>query len=131
MLFAEDYHVFLKQHARPGDFIYLDPPYMPISQYSDFKRYTKKQFRENDQHVLAQIETCLQAVTPLDRHPSPQELHRLRRQLIRPVAPQRGERRSADIKMLWSGERRAEARDPQDEGGPLAWAARRTGRRAW
>ena len=54
-LFAEDYHIFLKQHARPGDFIYLDPPYMPISQYSDFKRYTKKQFRENDQHILAQI----------------------------------------------------------------------------
>ena len=54
-LFAEDYHVFLKQHARPGDFIYLDPPYMPISQYSDFKRYTKKQFRENDQHILAQV----------------------------------------------------------------------------
>ncbi|HYT46299.1 MAG TPA: Dam family site-specific DNA-(adenine-N6)-methyltransferase [Methylomirabilota bacterium] len=54
-LFAEDYYVFLKQHARPGDFIYLDPPYMPISQYSDFKRYTKKQFRENDQHILAQV----------------------------------------------------------------------------
>jgi DNA adenine methylase len=54
-LFAEDYHTFLKRHARPGDFIYLDPPYIPISQYSDFKRYTKKQFRENDQRVLAQV----------------------------------------------------------------------------
>jgi DNA adenine methylase len=54
-LFAENYHPFLKQYARPGDFIYLDPPYMPISQYSDFKRYTKEQFRENDQHLLAQL----------------------------------------------------------------------------
>jgi DNA adenine methylase len=52
-LYAEDYTVFLKQHARPGDFIYLDPPYVPISQYSDFKRYTKEQFREEDQRSLA------------------------------------------------------------------------------
>jgi DNA adenine methylase len=54
-LFAENYHSFLKEHARPGDFIYLDPPYSPISQYSDFKRYTKEQFREKDQCELAQL----------------------------------------------------------------------------
>jgi DNA adenine methylase len=54
-LFAEDYSTFLKTHARSGDFIYLDPPYNPISQYSDFKRYTKKQFREKDQRELAQL----------------------------------------------------------------------------
>jgi DNA adenine methylase len=54
-LYAEDYAVFLKQHAQPGDFIYLDPPYVPISQYSDFKRYTKEQFREEDQRSLAQL----------------------------------------------------------------------------
>lgn len=54
-LFAEDYQHFLKHHAQPGDFIYLDPPYNPISQYSDFKRYTKEQFREHDQHALAQV----------------------------------------------------------------------------
>jgi DNA adenine methylase len=54
-LFAEDYQSFLRQHARSGDFIYLDPPYIPISQYSDFKRYTKEQFREDDQRVLALV----------------------------------------------------------------------------
>lgn len=54
-LFAEDYHTFLTQHTRSGDFIYLDPPYVPVGQYSDFKRYTKEQFRENDQYVLAQV----------------------------------------------------------------------------
>jgi DNA adenine methylase len=53
--FAQDYQTFLKQQARARDFIYLDPPYVPISQYSDFKRYTKEQFRENDQRVLAQV----------------------------------------------------------------------------
>lgn len=53
--FSEDYATFLAQHARPGDFIYLDPPYVPISQYSDFKRYTSKQFREDDQRALAEV----------------------------------------------------------------------------
>lgn len=54
-LYTEDYAEFLKNRVRPGDFIYLDPPYVPISQYSDFKRYTKEQFREGDQHKLAQL----------------------------------------------------------------------------
>lgn len=54
-LFTGDYHAFLDQHARPGDFIYLDPPYIPVSKYSDFKRYTKDQFRVNNQEELAEI----------------------------------------------------------------------------
>lgn len=54
-LYAEDYVLFLKQHARSGDFIYLDPPYAPISQFSDFKRYTKEQFRKDDQRRLAEL----------------------------------------------------------------------------
>lgn len=54
-LFSLDYTVFLEQHAKSGDFIYLDPPYQPISRYSDFKRYTKDQFRESNQHQLAQM----------------------------------------------------------------------------
>jgi DNA adenine methylase len=39
-----DYKDVLCAYARPGDLIYLDPPYLPISVYSDFKRYTKEQF---------------------------------------------------------------------------------------
>lgn len=35
--------------TRRGDFIYFDPPYLPISAYSDFKRYTPDQFRDADQ----------------------------------------------------------------------------------
>lgn len=54
-LYAEDYAIFLKQHTRPGDFIYLDPPYVPVGQFSDFKRYTKEQFREDDQRRLAEL----------------------------------------------------------------------------
>lgn len=48
-----DYKDVLKEHARTGDFVYLDPPYLPTSKYSDFKRYTKEQFYEEDQRELA------------------------------------------------------------------------------
>ncbi|HFK1424867.1 MULTISPECIES: Dam family site-specific DNA-(adenine-N6)-methyltransferase [Bacillus cereus group] len=48
-----DYKEILRKYAEPGDFIFLDPPYLPISEYSDFKRYTKEQFYEEDQIELA------------------------------------------------------------------------------
>lgn len=48
-----DYLEFLQEKVGPGDFVYLDPPYIPVSQYSDFKRYTADQFREEDQVALA------------------------------------------------------------------------------
>lgn len=48
-----DYLDVLKKNAKPRDFIFLDPPYVPISDYADFKRYTKEQFYEEDQRNLA------------------------------------------------------------------------------
>lgn len=48
-----DYRDILREHARPGDFIFLDPPYLPVSVYADFKRYTKEQFYEEDHRELA------------------------------------------------------------------------------
>ncbi|OZB55758.1 MAG: DNA adenine methylase, partial [Thiomonas sp. 15-63-373] len=45
-----DYKTVLKENAQTGDFIFLDPPYLPVSEYADFKRYTKEQFYEED-HV--------------------------------------------------------------------------------
>jgi DNA adenine methylase len=48
-----DYKHVLREHARPDDFIFLDPPYLPISEYADFKRYTKEQFYEEDHIELA------------------------------------------------------------------------------
>ena len=48
-----DYMLVLEHNAQPGDFIFLDPPYLPISAYSDFKRYTKEQFYEEDHRELA------------------------------------------------------------------------------
>lgn len=48
-----DYKDVLREQARPGDFIFLDPPYLPVSAYADFKRYTKEQFYEEDHVELA------------------------------------------------------------------------------
>lgn len=49
-----DYKTVLQEHAAPGDLVFLDPPYLPISKYSDFKRYTKEQFYEEDHIALAE-----------------------------------------------------------------------------
>lgn len=49
-----DYKNILQNYAEPGDFIFLDPPYLPVSKYADFKRYTKEQFYEEDQLELAE-----------------------------------------------------------------------------
>ncbi len=48
-----DYRDVLRKHAQPGDFIYLDPPYLPTAQFSDFQRYTASQFHEEDHYELA------------------------------------------------------------------------------
>lgn len=48
-----DFKDVLRQHARAGDLVFLDPPYLPISKYADFKRYTKEQFYEEDHLDLA------------------------------------------------------------------------------
>ena len=49
-----DYAQVLDTYAKAGDFIFLDPPYIPISEYSDFKRYTKEQFYQRDHEKLAE-----------------------------------------------------------------------------
>jgi DNA adenine methylase len=52
-LLNADFEVVLET-AKKGDFIYFDPPYVPVGKYSDFKRYTKNQFYEADQERLAE-----------------------------------------------------------------------------
>ena len=50
-----DYLLVLEHYAQPGDFIFLDPPYLPVSEYADFKRYTKEQFYEEDHIELSKM----------------------------------------------------------------------------
>ena len=52
-LICGDFRTVLMEYSQEGDFVYLDPPYIPVSKYSDFKRYTKDQFNEEDQKNLA------------------------------------------------------------------------------
>ena len=54
-IYHSDYKDVLKKFAQKGDFIFLDPPYQPVGKYSDFKRYTKEFFYENDQIELSKI----------------------------------------------------------------------------
>ena len=47
--------------AKPGDLIYCDPPYVPLSASANFASYTNKKFMEKDQIDLACLaEQCAQ-----------------------------------------------------------------------
>jgi DNA adenine methylase len=59
-LICQDYQSVL-DCATEADFVYFDPPYMPVSRYSDFKRYTKEFFYESDHEHLAQVFSSLVA----------------------------------------------------------------------
>ena len=52
-LLCADFEIVLKT-AKKDDFVYFDPPYVPVGRFSDFKRYTKDQFYEADQERLAE-----------------------------------------------------------------------------
>lgn len=54
-IICSDYLFVLEHYAQSGDFVFLDPPYLPISKYSDFKRYTKEQFHKEDHIELAKM----------------------------------------------------------------------------
>lgn len=41
--------------AREGDFVYLDPPYHPLSSTAYFTNYTKEDFGEEEQQRLARV----------------------------------------------------------------------------
>jgi DNA adenine methylase len=50
-----DFRNILQKKAKSGDFIFLDPPYIPVSEYADFKRYTREQFCDDDHRDMATL----------------------------------------------------------------------------
>lgn len=75
-----DYKSVLQEMAEPGDFVFLDPPYLPATEYADFKRYTKEQFYEEDHRELADEVRRLQklgchVVLTNSNHPLVHELY--------------------------------------------------------
>ena len=49
----------LEDRAQAGDFIYLDPPYHPLSKTAMFTNYVVEAFGEKDQKELVQVATTL------------------------------------------------------------------------
>lgn len=59
-IFHSDFKVVLK-NAKEGDFVYLDPPYVPLSATSDFTKYTSGSFGINDHNRLKNVFDLLKA----------------------------------------------------------------------
>lgn len=75
-----DFESVLEKYAQKDDFIFLDPPYIPVSEYADFKRYTKEQFFEEDQRKLAEevhrlVERGCKVMLTNSNHPLVYELY--------------------------------------------------------
>ncbi len=49
-----DFSLILK-HAKPGAFVYFDPPYHPLSALANFTSYTADSFNEKEQIRLAEV----------------------------------------------------------------------------
>jgi DNA adenine methylase len=54
-LYWEDYQKILADKAQEADFIYLDPPYNPMTSTANFTGYTGTGFTKKDQECLAKI----------------------------------------------------------------------------
>ena len=53
-LYWEDYQKILSDKARDDDFVYLDPPYDPMTSTANFTGYTGARFTKTDQELLAE-----------------------------------------------------------------------------
>lgn len=51
-IICADYKYILRRYSEEGDFVFLDPPYDAVNSTSDFQRYTKDSFYDDDQISL-------------------------------------------------------------------------------
>jgi DNA adenine methylase len=58
-IYCEDFRKILKEFPRKGDFVYLDPPYIPLTKTANFTSYTNDGFGPNDQRDLAAMAKVL------------------------------------------------------------------------
>ena len=61
-IYCKDYRKMLTDKAQEGDFIYLDPPYDPMTSTANFTGYTGAGFAESDQECLAETFKELDAI---------------------------------------------------------------------
>ncbi len=52
-LMCMDFRQFLDDHCERGDFVFLDPPYVPVSETASFTSYTEENWTEKDTLELA------------------------------------------------------------------------------
>jgi len=52
---ARRHFTAILDHAQPGDFVYFDPPYDPVSKTANFTSYHQDQFGEDAQRSLADV----------------------------------------------------------------------------
>lgn len=66
-------------YAREGDFIYLDPPYQPLSETSSFTSYTKEGFGLEDQQKLREVfgKLVQRGCLVLESNSNAKEIHQL------------------------------------------------------
>jgi DNA adenine methylase len=50
-----DTYEYVATEAKPGDFLYFDPPYAPVSDTSHFRSYTADGFSDDDQQRLQRL----------------------------------------------------------------------------
>lgn len=58
-LYCGDFEEVVLKNAKSGDFVYLDPPYMPLSSTANFTGYTPYSFTKNDHLRLKRVFTQL------------------------------------------------------------------------
>jgi DNA adenine methylase len=57
-LYNQDF-AYIEAHAEPGDLVYFDPPYQPVSETADFTEYQAEGFGKDDQRRLRDVAVAL------------------------------------------------------------------------